>query len=164
MSQISVERVRQLLDYDPETGVVKWKALSSPASRVRAGAPAGSINGKGYVLVRVDGVSTLVHRIAFAIVLGKWPTQQVDHVNGCRSDNRWSNLREATRQINMQNERRARSTNRTGFLGVTKQGGRFRASIWVNGAQRYIGSFDTPEEAHIAYVEEKRQVHKGCTL
>lgn len=98
------------------------------------------------------------------IVHGEYPTNDIDHINGNPSDNNISNLRHVTREVNMQNQRKPRSNNPTGFLGVVKRRDGFISSITLRKKQRYLGTFATPELAHLAYVEAKRKLHDGCTL
>lgn len=96
---------------------------------------------------------------------GAWPTHEIDHINGKRTDNRTVNLRDVPRLVNQQNVRRAHRDSKLGVLGVTpdRRGG-FRAQITINKRLHFIGYFDTIEEAHSAYVAKKREVHEGCTL
>ena len=88
----------------------------------------------------------------------------IDHINGNPSDNRISNLRLCDRNINLQNQRKAQKHNKLGVLGVSKYGNSYRAQIHVGTKVKYIGSFKTPEEAHVAYLECKRELHPGCTI
>lgn len=152
---ISVEMARELFEYDPLTGVV------SMASRRRAnsekGKRAGHVNVHGYreVKIQVSGkkYSFIEHRLIWFLMNGEWPPHQIDHVNGVRDDNRWSNLRLATKAQNQANTRRYRN-NTSGFRGVSKSpNGRWRASIKVNGKSRAIGVFDTKEAAAAAYLK-----------
>lgn len=90
---------------------------------------------------------------------------EIDHRDTNGMNNRWLNLRDIPHAINMQNSRKARSVNRSGLLGVSAhKNGRFRATIVVGGRQKHLGYHDTPEQAHQAYVNEKRALHPGCTL
>jgi hypothetical protein len=95
---------------------------------------------------------------------GAWPAGQVDHLNGARTDNRWTNLREATAAVNSQNQRVAYPRNKSGFLGVRAFRAGWTAQITVARKQVYLGNFSTPEAAHEAYVKAKRELHAGCTL
>ena len=95
---------------------------------------------------------------------GEWPDGYIDHGNGVRTDNRWANLRAGDRSFNMQNQRRARRDNTTGWLGVSRVKSRFEAAIQVRGRRFRLGRFDTPEAAHAAYLTAKRKLHEGCTL
>lgn len=100
------------------------------------------------------------------IVHGTLPEDEIDHVNGIKDDNRMENLRTVDHQTNMQNLRKALSTNKLGLLGVQARcdGKKWCARIIANGAQHHLGSFDTPELAHEAYLAAKRRLHDGCTL
>jgi len=92
------------------------------------------------------------------------PSEQIDHINGIRHDNRISNLRLATNKQNCQNTKQARVNNKSGFLGVSPSGDKFISTIQKNGKQLYLGTFETKEEAHEAYLNEKRKLHEFCTI
>jgi hypothetical protein len=154
--------LRAALDYDPASGLFHWKIR--PAHRVQAGDLAGTPKGNGYLKICVYSRNYLAHRMAWLHVTGAWPVAQIDHKNLIRSDNRWSNLREATNTINNQNKIRALSNNKSGLLGVSKYNNKFGARIVVDGNQRNLGLFATAELAHAAYVAAKREWHEGCTL
>jgi hypothetical protein len=159
----SIERLRELLSYSPDTGEFFWRGNLKGSARI--GGRAGSFNHSGYRRVCIDGRDLMLHRVAWAMTYGRWPGSMIDHLNGNRADNRIENLREADAGMNMQNRRRAAVHNQTGILGAHKtQSGRFRAKITLNGLQMIVGTFDTPEEAHSAYLEAKRQLHPGCTI
>lgn len=159
---LTAERLRELLSYDQETGVFTWRVQTN--NRVKVGMVAGSLNGQGYVQLRVDGIRYAAHRLAWLYVHGEWPKHQIDHINGSKADNRIANLRDGTQSLNQQNRRTALSTNKTGFLGVASFKGKFRALIYVKGKHVELGSFETPERAHAVYIEAKRKYHEGCTL
>jgi hypothetical protein len=167
--ELTAERARELLDYEPGTGRFIWKVdrrcgwYAAGRVHVRAGTEAGTHSG-GYRLIGVDGTQYLAHRLAVLIVRGRWPPEDVDHLNGDRDDNRWANLRECTRQVNAQNLRKARSNNRTGVLGVIPSGDRWVARITVNRRRLHLGCFSTPAEAHAAYIHAKRRLHIGCVI
>jgi hypothetical protein len=95
---------------------------------------------------------------------GEWPTHQVDHKNSVRNDNRWENLRLATNAQNQQNLRKARADNSSGFLGVFPNKNRWSAQIAINGKSKCLGTFDTPELAHAAYLKAKASIHEFQTL
>jgi len=153
---------RSLLSYEPETGVLRWR--QSIGARSCIGGEAGSMNSKGYVHVQIDGKKYKAHRLAFAIHTGAWPEKLVDHENGIKSDNRWDNIRPANNAFNCQNSRVARKNNKTGYLGVHFERGRYVAEIWVDGRAVRLGDFDEPQPAHEAYITAKRIHHPGCTL
>lgn len=169
------EELRQLLTYDPETGVLTW--IKRPVTMFRegntssdavcrawnknyAGKPAFIANSHGYRTGSVFGQRLLAHRVAWAMFHGRWPVAHLDHINGDPSDNRIANLREATNAENMQNLT-VHPRNTTGYPGVTfcKTTGRFKAQIRNNMRREYLGLFETAEEAGAAYVEAKRRLH-----
>ena len=153
-----------VLAYDPETGRFTWLRPPARARHVKAGAEAGCLASDGYRQIRISRRGYMAHRLAFLLMTGAWPAGQVDHINGDRADNRWSNLRDVSASVNTQNQRRAQRGNRAGLLGVSLEGGRYRARVRLNGTNQHMGLFDTPEEAHAAYLEAKRRLHAGCTV
>lgn len=151
---ITQERLRDLLHYDPETGIFTW--LMRPSNRVKIGSVAGHVSSKhGYREIRVDGVLHRAHRLAWLYMTGKRPNGEIDHENTIRDDNRLDNLRDATHAQNMHNTPKLPS-NRTGFKGVSIANQlkirRFRSTIWVNGRRQSLGYHATPEAAHAAYM------------
>ncbi|MCO1367149.1 HNH endonuclease [Burkholderia multivorans] len=150
-----ISRIRDLLEYNPETGVFMWKPK-----------PAGHKRASGYISIHIDGVEIKAHRLAWFLVHGEWPQDRIDHINGDPSDNRISNLRDATARINAENQRRAKVTNQAKLLGVTwhAKRGKWQAEISTNGKKKYLGLFESAEEAHLAYLDAKRALHQGCTI
>ena len=144
---LTVERLRSLLDYDPETGEFSRN---------------GSPSGKGYTQHRVDGKRYLSHRLAWFYVFGEWPRQQIDHINGIKTDNRIGNLRDVSQGVNQQNRRNVLKTNKTGFLGVSRTGSRFKSTIEVGNVSIHLGQYRTPEEAAFAYSAAKRLLHTAA--
>lgn len=159
---LTADELRSRLLYEQDTGLFKWIARAT--SRVPCGAMAGTINNEGYRAISINNRSYLAHRLAWLYVYGEWPMDQIDHINGVKTDNRISNLRNATRSTNCQNLRAAKSNNKVGLLGVTRDRGRFRAAIKDNGKQRFLGYFATAEAASAAYLLAKRECHAGCTI
>jgi hypothetical protein len=159
---LNVERLRQVLNYDPGTGIFTWKI--QPHARFRVGDVAGATRQDGYIHITVDKVHHLAHRLAWLHVSGEWPTQTIDHINGIKNDNRIANLREFSTGQNQQNRRKPHKTNKVGLLGVTWQAGRFCANIQINKKKIWLGRFDTADEAHAAYIDAKRRLHEGCTI
>jgi len=155
---LTIDRLREVLEYDPEAGVFKWKI--SPRNRTLPGDIAGRKNSNGYMIVTVDKQTVRLHRVAWAVTHGRWPEADIDHINGVRDDNRIENLREATRGQNCQNTAR-RTDNRTGSKGVhfRKDTGKYSASITVDGKTIYLGSFCTLEEARMAREQEEIKLH-----
>jgi len=95
---------------------------------------------------------------------GKYPSKDLDHINGNKSDNCIDNLREVTHRVNIQNEKKARVNSKTGLLGVSPQGDKYQAQIITNGKVKYLGIYETPEEGHQVYLSAKRELHEGNTL
>lgn len=123
---LAVSRLRELFWYEPETGIVYRKTTRF------AGLPAGTLFNTGHLQVSVDGKMTGVHRIAWALHHGEYPTVEIDHINGIGSDNRACNLRKATSSQNNQNRRISRR-NKSGIKGVFRVRGTWRVSVGVNG-------------------------------
>lgn len=164
---LTSDRLREVLDFDQKLGIFTWKAKTSPQSRVNVGDVAGSAD-NGYTRIRIDGKLHKAHRLAWFWLHGKWPTKDIDHRNGARSDNSESNLREVNRTTNSQNRRSANSLSSTKLLGVKRESGPrskpFRAMIKVDGKRVHIGYYADPMDAFKAYVEAKRKLHEGNML
>lgn len=162
---LSHSRLKELLSYSPETGEFRW--IQTATRRVPAGSIAGTkkISGKP-ISIRIDGKHYQAHQLAWFYVHGVWACSEIDHKNGDSSCNAINNLRPVTRNGNMQNERKARRTNkRSGLLGAYRGArGRWFSSICVDNKPQYLGTFDTPELAHEAYLTAKRALHQTCTI
>lgn len=164
MEDLTSEKLRELLSYDPDTGQFFWKVYRSANYGPRS--KAGSISKSGYVKIGISGRLYPAHRLAWFHFFGKWPDGVVDHINGQQGDNRISNLRDVTHAQNLENLKRARSDNKCGLLGASlhKKTGKWRAQIVTAGAHYSLGLYDTPEQAHCAYVLAKRVLHSANTL
>lgn len=166
-SNLTAARLRELLHYEPATGV--FTRIVNIA-KYKAGEIAGTIErkrcGSVYWMVGADGGTYYAHRLAWLYMTGSWPTQEVDHIDGDGLNNRFANLRDVSRKVNGQNARRPHKDSRSGILGVSWVVAKraWRASITVNGKPHCIGLYETPEQAHAAYLARKRAVHEGCTL
>lgn len=164
---LTAEEVRSLLDYDPVTGEFTWKWRNDylPQWNARyAGRRAGSLTRDGYCSIRLGGHHHKAHRLAWLHFYGELPSAQIDHINGERSDNRIANLRLATQIQNSANAG-IRRANKSGFKGVSWDRGRrkFRAQIRNGITNTHLGRFDTPEEAHAAYVAAALKMHGDFT-
>ena len=157
---ITQEELRRLFSYDPESGSFKRLVRRG---RCKEGEIAGGKR-QGYIILNIGLKTYQAHRLAWLYFYGEWPKDQLDHINGIRSDNRIVNLRPVTNSENLQNLRSARCDNKSGFLGVTPITGKWIARIMVNGKSTYLGYFQTPELAHNAYLIAKRKLHSTCTI
>lgn len=146
-SDLTQERLKALLHMDPESFRFTWKV---GRQCIRAGSPAGTESDAGYRAVLVDGSKYQEHRLVWLYVHGIWPDGLIDHINGDKSDNRLENLRVVDHMGNMQNQPKARKTNRTGFAGVRPHGKKFQADIRIWGERRVLGTFETAEQAYEA--------------
>lgn len=153
---VTQSRLKELLQYNPYTGDFVWKVR--PSNRVRVGDVAGSIN-HGYVIIRIDNVNYYAHRLAFLFMLGQIP-EQIDHINHVRNDNRWCNLREATRIINLKNQSMSKN-NTSGITGVcwNTENNKWGARINVNCKSVWLGYFHDINEAKAA--RSKAERHYG---
>lgn len=157
-ANITPEHVLELLNYDPLTGIFTWKNPRSP--RMKPGDVAGSANNLGYILIYIDGLRYRAHRVAWFVSYGHWPENEVDHINGIRSDNRIVNLRDVDRSGNMHNASGKLSGNSTGVQGVHKVKKKYLSAITVNGKRTVLGRFNTLEEAESAYQAAKTEVQR----
>lgn len=161
---LTQSELKTRLNYDAETGLFMRTNMRGVSKK---GWMQGCPNADGYLVLGVAGKTYLSHRLAWLWVYGKWPTEHIDHINGNPADNRICNLREATRSLNMQNLRRAKTSNvSSGLLGVTahKKSGKWIAQIYTNGRTKFLGYFVGKEDAHAAYLAAKRLAHIGNTL
>lgn len=141
---IARDRLLELLVYDPDTGVFSWRVNRGP---VKAGATAGRIDSSGHVQITIDGSAYMAHRLAYLYVTGTWPRLTVDHRDRDPANNRWQNLREATREQNMRNCR-TRVDSRTGHKGIAiDRNGKYRAYIVADARRRHLGMFASLQQA-----------------
>jgi hypothetical protein len=161
---LDAARLRGLVSYDPDSGELRWLHKRGPC---RAGDLAGHTHKSDRrVAVGIDGKLYRAHRLIWLYVFGEWPRNDIDHINGNPLDNRLCNLRDVSKLVNQQNHRRPGKRNTSGYLGVSWHSavGLWRACVRVEGRQKFLGVFLTPEEAYAAYLAAKRQLHEGCTI
>ena len=163
---VPVSRLQQLLDYDPDTGVLQWKASASLMQASKAGSLRGlhkrdpNRSAKpaqtGYLTIGIDGFRFGQHRVAWAIHTGSWPSDQIDHENRDRTCNKISNLKEATNAENHEN----RSDNQSGAVGVLfeKSRQKWKAYIRVGYVMHNVGRFETFEDAKLARAVYKERL------
>jgi hypothetical protein len=157
-TRLTQARLRELLHYDPETGEFRW--LKRVSRFVRVGSIAGGEHKLGgYSYITMGGRGYPAHQLAWLYMTGKWCRPMIDHHDGNRGNNRWSNLRRATRSENNANRLRQRN-NTSGFKGVTLEPttGKWRARISKDRLRRTLGTFRTPEAAHEAYTAAARRL------
>jgi hypothetical protein len=147
---ITQEKLKEILDYNPDTGIFTWKV--SKAKRIKVGSVAGCKNNLGYILIRIDGKIYLAHRLAWLYTHGDFPLNCIDHINQIKDDNRICNLRDVTVSENMQNQSQV--------LGYTKNGSKYKATITLNNILYQLGSYATKEQARQAYLDAKIKLHR----
>lgn len=163
---LTQEYLFSVLNYSEETGIFTWKYrgnLSKSWNSRCAFKNAGCLD-RGYLIISLNGSTHRCHRLAWVYMTGKFPKGQIDHINGIGTDNRFINLRDVTPSENQRNRRCPQKTNKTGFLGVSKSRGKYLASIRIDAKNINLGRYETPEEAHGAYLLAKRKHHLTCTI
>lgn len=160
---LTLQRARELLSYDPEAGQLRWRVQKGPA---RVGDLAGGSHlVKGYGEVCIDFERYQTHRLIWFVHFGHWPSGQIDHINGDRSDNRMANLRDVSHAINRQNTRAPTRRRKHGtLLGTQKNHNGWSATICLNYKKHHLGTYRTEAEAHAVYLDAKRRLHAGCTI
>ena len=156
MANVTQDRLKELVHYDPASGI--FTRIKDAGPNAKAGAVVGCKNSKGYLQVVIDGKHYKLHRLAFLYIAGSFPENEVDHINRDRCDNRWSNLRAATKSQNLRNVG-PHKTNKSGYKGVCwrKDMSKWTAQIRADGKVRHLGFFDDPKEAHAAYARAAEQ-------
>ena len=157
------EKAMSLLEYEPETGLFRWKVKrNSYGGKIAPGVVAGTVNKDGYVCIKVDGRLWRAHRLAWLFVTGEVPAKgmEIDHVNGSRSDNRWVNLRLASKAQNMWNAKRP-AANVSGTKGVSWVADRkqWLARIKAHGRVIHLGQFSSKDEAIAARKAGEAKYH-----
>lgn len=141
--------IRESLEYDPETGDLFWKVARGSGGK---GRKAGNKKSGEHIKIRLCGKDYLAHRLAWLLYYGTWPNKHLDHKDGDGSNNRISNLREASHAENMRNRPKK------GY-SWHKNRKKFQAYISINHRQIYLGYFDTEEEARKAHEEVMEKYH-----
>ena len=159
MTKPSPHLVRERFNYDPETGELRWRVGSR---RRPAGELAGTavLSEKGRISVGFMGKVYRAHVLIWVWQTGEWPSHQIDHINQNPGDNRWSNLRAATKSENMRNIARIKS-NTSGYKGVgwCAAASKWRAYIKADGVSYHLGVFADKEAAARAYAEAAAKLH-----
>jgi len=157
MELLTQERLKELLEYNPDTGIFIWR-------KTRGGAHKGRVTGRhkcnGYLEIKIDYRLYRAHRLAWLYIYGKFPNNLIDHINCVTDDNRIANLREATNSQNQMN-RKGFKNNKSGYKGVSfhKKANKWKAQISINNVNTYLGSFDNKEDAAEAYRKASALLH-----
>jgi hypothetical protein len=154
---ISQSYLKEILNYDENTGIFTWKV--SRGRICKKGNIAGTTDSWGHRQICIDGIKILAHRLAWIYVYGEKPKKQIDHIDGNKQNNSIKNLRDVDQFKNQQNRTKARVDSSTGFMGVSKDGSKYKATIKVNKKRFYLGMFKTAEDAFEAYKKAKLQLH-----
>jgi hypothetical protein len=164
----SPELLRKLLRYEPETGKLFWlsrtldivpneRNMNSFNSQFAGKEAFIADNGEGYRKGGIFRRTYKAHRVIFAIAYGRWPTHEIDHINGNKADNRLCNLREATRSQNQRNRKPRGGASK--YKGVYKKGNYWASAICFNGAQLHLGTFKNELDAYAAYCAASKKHH-----
>ncbi|HXJ28162.1 MAG TPA: HNH endonuclease [Streptosporangiaceae bacterium] len=163
---LTANQLRALLDYDPATGIFTWRRRDQIGHHARtwntryAGTVAGTPTRLGYIQIMANGWLYVAHRLAYLWMVGEWPEDEVDHRDGDGMNNRWNNLRPATRSQGLMNTRK-RSDNTSGHKGVwfDKRRKRWVAEVQINGKKHIYGNFASLEDAVAARDHGARRLH-----
>lgn len=164
---VTKERLLELLDYEPSTGLFVWRVQRNGAANI--GDTAGRVESKGYRQIGIDGVRYMAHRLVWLLHHGAFPDKGmvIDHVNGDKLDNRIENLRRVSFKHNLWLARKVRAGSKSCLLGVSyKKDSRakpWQATIYRDGKSNYLGLYATAEEAHAAYMKAKGE-YRGVAL
>lgn len=150
---LTQSELKKLLSYDPETGIFTWLAGQ------RVGKIAGTPTSKGYFRIKINRKDYKAHRLAWLYFYGKFPNDALDHINGIKTDNMVSNLRECNATENNWNTGIGR-TNTSGAKGVSwhKRDSEWQAQISINGKRTHLGNFATIALASAVYEAKAREL------
>jgi hypothetical protein len=155
---ITQTELKSQLHYDQDTGIF---TRIKPKPGFKINSEAGSIDKDGYVVIGINKKVYKAHRLAWLYIYGKFPNKILDHINGNSADNRICNLREANVAENQWNSKLS-IKNTSGIKGVSfhKQRKKWQATIKVNGITKYLGIFETKEQAAMIVMEARNKYHK----
>ena len=157
---LTQELLRHLLDYNPDTGVLTWRA--KPSQVVKIGQQAGTRRTDGYLALQINKQKMYAHRVIWLHVHGVWPQEEIDHINRNRADNRLVNLRAATRLENSHNTGKP-ATNTSGHKGVTfhHRNKQWQVQLSANNKTFYVGQFAQLTDAVQARAIAEIFLHKA---
>lgn len=159
---LTQEYLKEILQYNENTGIFTWlkKTTNCIHNRIVVGSVAGSVSKRGYLQIVINNKRYFSHRLAWLYVYGKYPNNNIDHINGITNDNRIENLRDVTQRTNSQN----RKTHRKGSLvgsSYCKKRNKWRSTIYFNRKRYHLGYFETALEAHNIYLSKVQSIDKG---
>lgn len=156
---MQIESIKASFRYDPETGEIFRKL---PDGREKKASFYSKRQRRNRVTFKSKKMFS--YRVAWLLHHGQWPDGEIDHINGDSADDRILNLRDVPRSVNQENIRKPTARNLLGILGVSKSGKKYAAMLTVDGVSTCLGLYETPENAHAAYLNAKRIHHAGCTI
>lgn len=157
--RIDSEELRRIIEYDPETGILRDKGVRTRGVKGRA---LGNHDKDGYLLLKVYQVTYKAHRLAWLYVHGEWPKNEIDHINGVKDDNRIANLRDVSQSFNQHNILEAMKNSKSGVRGVRRlSSGSWEANIRHQGKRVRLGTFGSINEAGKAYQQARLRLHAG---
>lgn len=158
---VPCEHLHELLTYDPQTGEIRSRI--GRGGRTKAGKLSGDFGERGYLRINIRGKYFYGHRIAWCMKTGEWPDRFIDHIDGDKSNNAWSNLRLATKSQNGANMgkryRRGRATSHFKGVSWSAGSGSWRAQLTKDKKSYCIGNYRTELEAHEAYIRAAEKMH-----
>jgi hypothetical protein len=147
------------IKYDHLTGQF-FKLFTNTRKKTKRWRKIGSVNKRGYLVVKHKCISYLAHRLAYYMYYKIDPKQyDIDHINGNKLDNRIDNLRLSTTSQNCFNSK-AKSSNKTGYKGVCKGNSGYTAQIYINGRKHHLGTYKNPFYAFLQYCKAAKRLHK----
>lgn len=143
---LTIEFLREILSYDPDTGVFIWKKTLS--NRNKVGNVAGTINDRGYIVITIKRKRLMAHRLAWLYYFCSEPNGVIDHLDGVHANNKISNLRDVEQVLNTRNNRLSKN-NTSGYSGVylNKRNGKWAVQIWHGMKRKCLGSFENKDQA-----------------
>lgn len=160
---ITQEYLKEILDYNPDTGIFTWKIRPSQIKHI--GNIAGTLNKRGYIRINVNKKSYLAHRLVLLYMTGSWPIDMVDHKDNNKSNNCFDNLRECDNKFNKQNQNKPQKNNHSTstMCGVTfrEDSKKWRVMLRINRILINFGQYDTQEEAEKVCLENRKKYFEG---